>query len=132
RCFIIYTGQSRISHTTIKAVLGAYQNGDASVRSCLARMRELAVEMSRALERSDVDALADLVGEQWTHQRRLDPAITTPAIEPIIERARQAGARGSKALGASGGGCVLVIAARDRADAVRDAIAPMGHLLDVR
>ena len=76
-----------------------------------------------------LDAVADLVGEQWRHQRSLHPAIPTPLIDEIIDRATRAGAVGSKALGASGGGCVLVIAANDRADPVRDAISHLGQIL---
>jgi D-glycero-alpha-D-manno-heptose-7-phosphate kinase len=50
-------------------------------------------------------------------------------IDRIISRAQEAGATGWKAMGASGGGCVLVLSAADNADAVRDAIAPLGELL---
>ena len=53
---------------------------------------------------------AALVGEHWVHQRALHPTITTPRIDAIVERAARAGALGLKALGASGGGCVLAIA----------------------
>ena len=63
------------------------------------------------------------------HQRSLHPAIPTPRIDAIIAAAGDAGALGAKALGASGGGCVLVIAAVDRVEQVRDAIAPLGQLL---
>jgi len=36
---------------------------------------------------------------------------------------------GAKALGASGGGCVLLIAGTRRADDVRAAVAPLGEIL---
>ncbi len=48
--------------------------------------------------------------KHWEHQRALHPAIPTPLIDEIVKRAAGAGALGSKAMGASGGGCVLVIA----------------------
>jgi len=92
-------------------------------------MRALAEEMANALERADVDGLARLVGEHWAHQRSLHPAIPTPRIDAIIERARNAGALGAKALGASGGGCVLVIARRDREEEVATAVSALGPLL---
>jgi D-glycero-alpha-D-manno-heptose-7-phosphate kinase len=129
RCLIIYTGKSRISGETINAVLGAYAAREPRVLHALERMRETAEEMARALGARDLDATADLVGEQWRHQRSLHPAIPTPLIDEIIERATRAGAVGSKALGASGGGCVLVIAASDRTDVVRDAISNLGQIL---
>ena len=128
-CILIYTGQSRISAETIVAVLDAYKTGERSVVLALRRMRELAEEMPAALEAADVACLGHLVAEQWTHQRALHPRISTPAIDAIVETARGAGAIGAKALGASGGGCVLVVAAPDRVDDVRNAIAPLGEIL---
>jgi D-glycero-alpha-D-manno-heptose-7-phosphate kinase len=129
RCIIVYTGESRISGDTITAVTGAYARRDAKVLFALGRMRALAEDMSKALARADVDALAALVGEHWAHQRSLHPAIPTNRIDAIIERARKAGALGAKALGASGGGCVLVVARRDRDYDVAAAVSALGPLL---
>lgn len=129
RCLVIYTGQSRISGETIDAVLGAYRAREPRVLDALQRMKTLAESMATALRRENVDDLGRLVGEQWLHQRSLHPAIPTPRIDEIIAKSAAAGAIGAKALGASGGGCVLVIAADDRCDAVRDAIAPLGEML---
>jgi D-glycero-alpha-D-manno-heptose-7-phosphate kinase len=129
RCTIVYTGQSRISGDTINAVIGAYRNREANVLRALQRMRETAEQMPALLAAGDLDGLAALVDEQWRHQRSLHAAIPTPLIDDIIAKARVAGAAGAKALGASGGGCVLLIARSDHEDEVRRAIASMGELL---
>lgn len=129
RCVVVYTGESRISGDTITAVTSAYERRDAKVLFALRRMKELAQDMTRALERVDIDALASLVGEHWAHQRSLHPAIPTRRIDAIIERARAAGAIGAKALGASGGGCVLVIARRGLESNVAAAASALGPLL---
>jgi len=129
RALLVYTGESRVSGDTITAVLGAYEAGEQRVMIALQRMKELAISMTSAIRAGDVDTLAALVGEHWAHQRMLHPSIPTERIDAIVEQARRAGARGAKALGASGGGCVLVIAASDRVDAVREAIAPFGRAL---
>ena len=129
RCFIIYTGKSRISGETINAVLGAYAAREPRVLAALEQMRETAEDMVDALRARDLDALAELVGEQWRHQRSLHPTIPTPLIDEIVERAARAGAVGSKALGASGGGCVLVIAGSEHVEEVRGAIAGLGQIL---
>jgi D-glycero-alpha-D-manno-heptose-7-phosphate kinase len=129
RCIIVYTGESRVSGDTITAVTGAYERRDAKVLFALHRMRALAEQMANALERGDVDALAMLVGEHWAHQRSLHPAIPTPRIDAIVERARNAGGLGAKALGASGGGCVLVVARRNREEDVAGAVSALGPLL---
>lgn len=129
RCIVVYTGESRISGDTITAVRTAYEGGNRKVVYALRRMKELAIGMAEAVRSADVDALASLVGEHWVHQRALHPAIPTPRIDAIVERARLAGALGAKALGASGGGCVLVIGPREGEAAVRDAVSSLGALL---
>jgi D-glycero-alpha-D-manno-heptose-7-phosphate kinase len=129
RCVLVYTGESRISGDTISGVLDGYRRGDRGVTFALARMRELAQQMVATLERADVDALGTLVGEHWTHQRALHPAISTARIDAIVERAARAGALGSKATGASGGGCVVAIARDGLEDEVRRAVGALGELI---
>jgi D-glycero-alpha-D-manno-heptose-7-phosphate kinase len=129
RCIVVYTGESRISGDTITAVTGAYERRDAKVLFALRRMKELAKSMADALARCDIDELASLVGEHWAHQRSLHPAIRTARIDAIIESARRAGALGAKALGASGGGCVLVMARHGQLSSVAAAVSTLGALL---
>ncbi|HEX5581243.1 MAG TPA: hypothetical protein VFX39_06655 [Gemmatimonadaceae bacterium] len=129
RCVLAYTGEARVSATTITAVLDAVRDRDARVTDALARMAALAEQMADALAAGDVDGLGTLVGEQWTHQRSLHPAIPTPTIDRLLDAARRAGALGGKALGASGGGCVLAIAPPGRVDAVREALADGAQIL---
>jgi len=125
RCIVAYTGQSRISGDTITAVLDAYRRRDSRVLRALNRMKALARAMADELCEEDVDALGELVWEHWQLQRSLHPSIPTPLIDAILERARAAGARGGKALGASGGGCVLVIAGDDNVQPVTEAVSSL-------
>lgn len=129
RCIVVYTGQSRISGDTINAVINGYKAHDPTVLAALRFMRELAEEMADVLANGNLDRLGWLVGEQWVHQRSLHPAIPTPLIDEIIAKAKSAGAIGGKALGASGGGCVMVIARADRTNQVREAVGALGELL---
>lgn len=129
RCVLAYTGQSRISGETITAVTGAYEARDRRVLDALDRLRELATQMIDALRRNDIDALGGLVGEHWVHQRSLHPGIPTPLIDQLLEDATRAGALGGKAMGASGGGCVLAIAPADGVEPVRQAMGRLATLL---
>jgi D-glycero-alpha-D-manno-heptose-7-phosphate kinase len=129
RCTVVYTGHSRISGDTIRAVLDRWAARESGVVRALSHMRELARAMADALLASDVDALGALVGEHWTHQRTLHPSISTPLIDEILGRATRAGALGGKALGASGGGCVLVVAARGLEVPVREAVQTLAEPL---
>jgi D-glycero-alpha-D-manno-heptose-7-phosphate kinase len=127
RCIVVFTGQSRISGETIEAVLGAYRAREPRVLASLDGMRDNAEQIAKALADGDIDALGALVAEQWRLQRSLHPAIPTPLIDEIIERGRDAGAIGAKALGASGGGCVLLVARDDRVDSVRKIAESLGE-----
>jgi D-glycero-alpha-D-manno-heptose-7-phosphate kinase len=132
RLTVVYSGESRISADTITAVLDAYAARTARVVSALDRMAILARGMRAALHAGDLSTLAWLVDEHWVHQKSLHPRITTPRIDAIETAARAAGATGFKALGASGGGCVLVISSADAAPPVRAAVRPYGEPMDWR
>lgn len=132
RSILVYTGESRISGETIRAVLNAYRDRSETVRHALAAMKALARDMSAALEAGDLDLLGALVAEHWLHQRSLHPAIPTVRIDEIVMRAQGAGAVGWKATGASGGGCVWVLCGADNVGVVQAVIAPLGEVIPFR
>lgn len=132
RSTLVYTGESRISGETIRAVLDAYRGRNTAVRNALASMKALGRTMAAALETGNLDELGALVAEHWIHQRSLHPAIPTARIDEIVTRAQAAGACGWKATGASGGGCVWVLARTGTADVVRAEIAPLGEIIPFR
>ena len=129
RAVLVYTGESRISSRTITGVLDAWAAGRGDVRANLAHMRELAPQMASALEGGELDLLADLVRAHWERQRALHEDITTDRIDTLIARTAAVGARGYKALGASGGGCVLLLAAETDIVNVRRTAAALGEVL---
>ncbi len=129
QCLVAYTGASRISGATITAVLDAYRDRVPRVVSALARMRSLAELMIDALKREAVDELGLLVAEHWELQRSLHETITTPAIDRLFDSARASGALGAKALGASGGGCVVIITPAERFAEVRERVSSLARIL---
>ena len=132
RITVVYTGESRISAETITAVLSAYRAREPRVVAALDRMAILARGMRAALHAGDITTLAQLVDEHWVHQRSLHPRISTERIDAIEQAVRRAGATGFKALGASGGGCVLAISSAADAHRVQSAVAGLGALLPWR
>lgn len=129
RLVLVYTGESRVSGEMITAVRDAYLAGETRTVRALARMKTLAGEMSAALRAGDVDTLGELLAEHWTWQRSLHPSIPTARIDAIISRAAASGAAGAKALGASGGGCVIALARAGREEELSRALGPLGTLL---
>ena len=129
RLVLVYTGESRVSGEMITAVRDAYLAGERRTVNALARMKELANEMAAALRGGDVDTLGELIAEHWIHQRSLHAAIPTPRIDAIIALAATSGAAGAKALGASGGGCVLAVAREGCEEQLAQAVGSLGELL---
>lgn len=127
RIILLYTGESRISTRTIRAVSDGVRSGDGRVTRALDAMKALAIDMALALGAGDVDALGALVAEHWAHQRSLHPSITTARIDAIDAVAIASGALGMKALGASGGGCIMAVARDGREDELAAALAPLGE-----
>ena len=127
RCILVYTGESRVSGHTITSVRDGFLADERSIVASLARMRSLASDMAATLRIGDVDTLGHLVGEHWVHQRALHPDIPTERVDAIVAAATRAGALGAKALGASGGGCVVAIAEDGREDELALALAPLGE-----
>jgi D-glycero-alpha-D-manno-heptose-7-phosphate kinase len=130
RCLLLFTGESRISAQQIQVVVDALGRGDARVLGLLAGMKDCALASADALRRGSIDDLGRIVGAHWALQRELHPSITTATIDAIFLRAYAAGALGCKALGASGGGCVIVITGEDDADGILQAIGDMATRLD--
>ncbi len=129
QCLLYYTGESRISATTISAVLDAYRDRVPRVVDALGRMAQLARGMRNALVAGDLTTLAALVAEHWIEQRALHPGITTQRIDAIESAAHAAGATAIKALGASGGGCVIVLAPEKHVEAVALAVDALAERL---
>jgi D-glycero-alpha-D-manno-heptose-7-phosphate kinase len=129
RTVLVYTGESRLSSRTITGVIDAWGQARGDVRANLTHMRDLALDMERALEAGDWAALADQVRAHWTRQRALHEDITTERIEALIAGTAAVGARGYKALGASGGGCVLLLAEPADVENVRRVAGTLGEVL---
>jgi len=126
---LVYTGESRISGETIDAVLNAYRDRSPRVVQALDRMATLARAMRDALAGGDVKQLAAYIDEHWQHQRSLHPRISTARIDALELAVRRSGATGFKALGASGGGSVLVCGPREATTHIRAAASTLGEVL---
>jgi D-glycero-alpha-D-manno-heptose-7-phosphate kinase len=109
RLVIAYTGRPHASGLTNWGVVRAYLDGAPSTVNHLRCIAEIARAMRRALERCDLDAVAGLITDEWTHRRELAAGVTTPVVERALAIARRHGALAGKACGAGGGGCVLFV-----------------------
>lgn len=73
----------------------------------------------------DINDFGRLLHEGWQAKKSLSPGISNSTIDVAYEAARQAGALGGKLLGAGGRGFLLVFAAPEHQDAIRQRVAPL-------
>ncbi len=102
---LFFTGFTR----TASEVAGEQINKIPKKTKELQRMSEMAEEATDILNGSpsNINDLGKLMHEAWMIKRKLSTKITTPKVDKIYKKAREAGAIGGKLLGAGGGGCIL-------------------------
>lgn len=131
RIVLCFTGAPRNSGTNNWEILKKHIDGDPHVFDCFERIRDTAARMRQALAAADFDAVGHAIAEEWENRKRLAPGVTTPLIDDLIARARQAGAVAAKVCGAGGGGCLFCYGPPDATPAIREALAAGGaRLLD--
>lgn len=126
RSVLCYTGKPRLSSAIHENVWGAFRAGRPDTVTALYNLRDLALRMATTLTEGDIDTFAELVSENWVNQKHLDDSVTNPEMDALFETARVAGARGGKACGAGGGGCLYFITEPGRKEAVSQALAEAG------
>ena len=132
RIVLAYTGLPRNSGINYWEVCKAHINGDKQVRKNFDRIAAIAFAMRAALEKSDWSEIGRLLRAEWEHRRKNIPTISTGLIDYLIAVTRNLGARGAKACGAGGGGCVFFLVEPDAKLRVSRAIAEAGaQVLDV-
>jgi D-glycero-alpha-D-manno-heptose-7-phosphate kinase len=131
RLVLCYTGEPRNSGTNNWEIMKKHIDGDRHVFDCFERIRDTAVAMRAALAAGDWDGVGRAVADEWENRKRLAPGVSTPVIDELIARAKQAGAIGAKVCGAGGGGCLFCFGPPDRREAIRAALTQAGaRLLD--
>ncbi|HEY1435308.1 MAG TPA: hypothetical protein VGG65_08020 [Thermoanaerobaculia bacterium] len=125
------TGAAHSSGMNNWEIFRARLEGDREVTMGLEDVAVAAREMAEAAAVSDFRAMGAALRREWEARRRLAPVVASPGIDAAIAGALAAGAWGGKACGAGGGGCVVILSAADKTQAVRDALArlPEGRLL---
>lgn len=129
RLVLCYTGEPRNSGTNNWEITRRHLDGDRFIFDCFERIRDTAVAMRDALARGDWPAVSAAVEQEWANRTRLAPGVTTPVIDTLMARARQAGATAAKVCGAGGGGCLFCVTPPDRREAVAAALESAGARL---
>jgi D-glycero-alpha-D-manno-heptose-7-phosphate kinase len=133
RIVLAYTGASRNSGINNWEITKRHIDGDRRIHGHFERIRDIAIAMREALEAGAWDEVGRQIAAEWDNRKALAPGVTTPVIEQLMARAREAGALAAKVCGAGGGGCLFCYGDPPRMAAVRRALRDGGaRLLDYR
>lgn len=117
---LVYCGGTRSASKQLRSQKQNVASSDQLIAN-MKEMAEQARELSAELMRNPA-CIGDYLHDGWERKKRLSPDVSTPDIDEIYDRARAAGARGGKLLGAGGAG-FLLLHAPGRLEEVSDALA---------
>lgn len=101
------------------------QSGNLSVREkaeMQLKMCGTARTLKEELQKNNIDAMGELLHENWMYKKLLASGITNQVINGIYEKGMNAGAAGGKLLGAGGAGFMIFYVPEEKQKAVRDAL----------
>jgi D-glycero-alpha-D-manno-heptose-7-phosphate kinase len=129
RLVLCYLGGARHSGDLHERVWAPFVAGDAGILAALREIRESVEPGRKALLRGDLEALAEIMTINREGARRLVPELVTPKMDELFEAGSGAGAIGSKACGAGGGGCLLFLCRAGATEEVGRALEAHGARL---
>jgi D-glycero-alpha-D-manno-heptose-7-phosphate kinase len=109
RLVLCYLGGARHSGDLHERVWAPFLEGDTGILAALREIRDSVEPGRQALLGGDLDGLAEIMSINREGARRLVPELVTPEMDALFEAGSEAGAIGSKACGAGGGGCLLFL-----------------------
>ncbi len=106
---LVFSGQSHVSAQNNWRVVRRRLDGDDKSRRLFDGIRQVARELSGALEEGRLERVGELMSEEWSHRCQLAESASTRRIDELISLAQKVGAWGAKVCGAGGGGCVAIL-----------------------
>ena len=92
------------------------------------KMCELSRTLKEELQRNNIDAMGELLHENWMLKKSLVSEISNPLIDDTYQKAMAAGALGGNLLGAGGGGFMIFYVKPEKQEAVRNALSGLREM----
>ena len=115
---MLYTGKLHSASAILKEQSGNITAGDKEQNQL--KMCGLARKLRDELTRGNIDAMGEILHENWLLKKTLASGISNPDIDEAYDKAIKAGAIGGKLLGAGGGGFLLFYVPKEKQAAVRE------------
>jgi D-glycero-alpha-D-manno-heptose-7-phosphate kinase len=112
KLILVYTGKPHFSGNSNKSMMDDLRSGKNN--SNLLRIKQIAIEMKRAIIKEDMERFAELLNEETGERKKLHESIVPKSIQNIIDSGMQNGAVAAKVCGSGGGGCILFLGDKNR------------------
>ncbi len=113
---VFYTGIRRSGAGVLAKQNAAVKRGSSKVENNLHFIKELGMEIVKALEGGNIRRFGALLDAHWQYKRRLSDKVSSDEIDRWYQEARYAGAIGGKIMGAGGGGFMVFCCPGDKAE----------------
>lgn len=123
---LFFTGTSRKAASILTQQKASSESQEPNVIEALHSVKQMAVEVRRALESGDLDAVGDILCESWERKKCFAKNVSNARIDELYELARANGARGGKIAGAGGGGFLMLYCEEDYQERVTRALEAKG------
>lgn len=111
---ICFSGQSRQSAKIIEQQVGGISRTDEVTMQAMHRIKHHALEMKARIIAGDIRGLAAILRESWLAKKQTASAISTSAVDGLLDVALDAGAWAGKVSGAGGGGFIMLLTDPER------------------
>ncbi len=111
---LFYTSIHRASNRILNSQNKATQAGNKKVLESLHFIKEIGEQISKCLNRGDINNFGKLLNTHWEYKLRLSGKVSNDNINRWYQRGIDAGALGGKLIGAGGGGFLLFCCPGDK------------------
>lgn len=92
------------------------------------QMCDITRKLKEELQNNNVDAMGELLHQNWMLKKSLASGITNPLIDETYDKAMAAGATGGKLLGAGGAGFMIFYVPEEKHEAVRKVLSHLREM----
>lgn len=92
------------------------------------QMCDITRKLKEELQNNNVDAMGELLHQNWMLKKSLASGITNPLIDETYDKAMAAGATGGKLVGAGGAGFMIFYVPEEKHEAVRKALSHLREM----
>ena len=117
---MFYVGGSHSSSEILKEQSKSITAADKSIAQ--KKMCDLTRQLKEELQNNNIDAMGNLLHQNWMLKRSLAAGISNTSIDDVYNRAMNAGATGGKLLGAGGAGFMIFYVPEKEHDSVRKSL----------